>query len=275
MYNLGDYKEIILNKDFHRSNMFSVIFATTPSSKSQELLDAIGGAIYDAIPDFTGVSRGVVDDVLKYTISMGTRKVVEKMGNKVHLIGAMTNRVVRSILGEFTVGTYLIDFFDMAYPTRGLQVFEVQLPENRLSYETDKNHNAPNIKITGRDLDPLVLTFRLDEKAENLRAMNDWVNAVEDPVTGLRSLPSDVEADIQVNLHDRKGVPNTVLLYHGCIPVGCSKPRLSWEENNTISVFDVTFAYRYTSIGAVGKQAAKEWIEDRAIDAIGSIASRF
>lgn len=271
MYNLDDYKDIILNKDYQRNNMFSVIFATQPSSKSQELLDTLGGAIFDAIPDFggyLGVSRGAVDDVLKYAIGVGTRKLIEKAGKKQFLIGAMTNRVIRTLLGEFSVGTYLMDFFDMAYPTRGLQIYEVQLPENRLGYEHDLTHNAPNIKIMSRELEPLILTFRLDDKALNLRAMNDWINSVEDPITGLRSLPADVEADIQVNLHDRQGVPHSVVMFHGCIPVACSSPKLSYEDNNTISTFDVTFAYRNSNMGSVGRAAGIEWIEDQAIGAI-------
>ena len=56
------------------------------------------------------------------------------------------------------------------------------------------------------EMEPLVISFRLDDNAANLRAMNDWVNSVEDPITGLRSLPADVEADIQVNLHNREGI---------------------------------------------------------------------
>lgn len=276
MYNLDDYKEIVSKKDYQRNNLFSVIFATTPSSKSQELLDTLGGAIYDAIPDFggyLGVTRGAVDDVLKYAIGVGTRKLVEKAGKKVFLIGAMTNRVIRTLLGEFSVGTYIMDFFDMAYPTRGLQVFEVQLPENRLGYEHDITHNSPNIKIMGREMEPLVISFRLDDNAANLRAMNDWVNSVEDPITGLRSLPADVEADIQVNLHNREGLPHTVFMFHGCIPIACGRPKLSYDDNNTISTFEVTFVYRDTNIGAVGKEAAKEWIEDQAIIAIGQAST--
>lgn len=277
-YSLGDYRDIVANKDFHRSNMFSVIFATTPSSKSQELLDSMGGAIFDAMPDFTkdmGLERGAVDTALKYAISVGGRKVMDKLGKKVFLIGAMTNRVVKSVLGEFAVGTYLMDFFDMAYPTKGLQIFEVQLPDNRLSFEHDITHNAPNIKIMGRELEPLILSFRLDSDAANLRAMNDWVDSVECPITGLRSLPADVESDIQVNLHDRQGVPHTVIMFQGCIPVGCGKPKLSYDENNSISTFEVTFAYRSMSMGAVGRAAAIEWLEDMTISNIGKVADNW
>lgn len=108
----------------------------------------------------------------------------------------------------------------------------------------------------------------MDSSASNYRAMQDWVNSVEDPVTGLRALPIDVEADIQVNLHNRMGVPHTIMMFNGCVPVGVSAPELTYENNNEITTFDVTFAYRTMQTGAVGEQAAREWIEDKAINAI-------
>ena len=64
------------------------------------------------------------------------------------------------------------------------------------------------------------------------------------------------------------GVPHTIMMFSGCIPVGVSSPELSYENNNEITTFDVTFAYRSMQTGAVGEQAAREWIEDKAINLI-------
>lgn len=272
MFDLNDFNEQAANLDFQRSNLFSVAFATTPSNKTQAILESMGGAVYDIIPngfnDYFGITRGDYTDSLTSLAVQGVRKVVNSSGSKKYLLGAMSSRVVQSLLGQFTVGTYVMDWFNMAYPTSGLLVYAVKVPENRLSYEMDRNHNAPNIRITGRDYDPLILSFRMDSSASNYRAMQDWVNSVEDPVTGLRALPVDVEADIQVNLHNRMGVPHTIMMFNGCVPVGVSAPELSYENNNEITTFDVTFAYRTMQVGAVGEQAAREWVEDKAINAI-------
>ena len=43
------------------------------------------------------------------------------------------------------------------------------------------------------------------------------------------------------------------------------------EPIKAFAVFDVTFAYRVMQTGAVGKQALNDWIEDKAINAIGKI----
>ncbi|EHU9813507.1 phage tail protein [Escherichia coli] len=272
MFDLNDFNEQAANLDFQRSNLFSVAFATTPSNKTQAVLESMGGAVYDIIPnalnDYFGITRGDYTDALTNLAVQGVRRAVDSSGVKKYLLGAMSSRVVQSLLGQFDVGTYALDWFNMAYKTSGLLVYAVKVPENRLNYEMDRNHNAPNIRITGRDFDPLVLSFRMDSSASNYRAMQDWVNSVEDPVTGLRALPVDVEADIQVNLHNRMGVPHTIMMFNGCVPVGVSAPELNYENNNEITTFDVTFAYRSMQTGAVGEQAAREWIEDKAINAI-------
>lgn len=272
MFDLNDFNEQAANLDFQRSNLFSVAFATTPSNKTQAILESMGGAVYDIIPnalnDYFGITRGDYTDALTNLAVQGVRRAVDSSGVKKYLLGAMSSRVVQSLLGQFDVGTYALDWFNMVYKTSGLLVYAVKVPENRLNYEMDRNHNAPNIRITGRDFDPLVLSFRMDSSASNYRAMQDWVNSVEDPVTGLRALPVDVEADIQVNLHNRMGVPHTIMMFNGCVPVGVSAPELTYENNNEITTFDVTFAYRSMQTGAVGEQAAREWIEDKAINAI-------
>ncbi|QPB12413.1 tail assembly protein [Providencia phage PSTCR6] len=275
MYTLEEFRNEAINLDFQRTNLFSVVFATIPSSKTQELLNNMGGFIFNNVPvgnDFLGITQGDITQGITNVVVAGTEQLVRKSGVSKFLIGAMTNRVIQSLLGEFEVGTYLLDFFNMAFPTSGLMAYSVKMPENRLSYEMDRNHNAPNIKLLSREFDPLIVSFRMDSESSNYRAMQDWVNAVEDPVTGLRALPVDVECDVQVNLHTRSGLPHTVAIFRGAIPVAVSAPELSYEDNNTIATFDVTFAYRSMHVGAVGRQAAIDWLESKAIGSIENIS---
>lgn len=276
MYTLEEFKAQAANSDFQRTNMFSAVFATAPSSKSQQLLNQFGGSIYNildsaGVNNLFGISNSEITQGITSVVTTTTERIIRKSGVSKYLIGAMSSRVIQSLLGEFTVGTYVLDFFNMAFPTSGLMIYSAKIPENRLGYEMDKNHNSPNIKITGREHEPLILSFRMDSEAANYRAMQDWVNSVEDPVTGLRALPEDVEADIQINLHARNGLPHTVIMFTGCIPIGVSAPELTWDGDNTIAVFDVTFAHRVMQTGAVGKQAINDWLEDKAINAIGKI----
>lgn len=276
MFTLDEFKNQAGNIDFQRNNLFSVVFATAPSNKSQQILDQFGGSIFNNLigdNNILGIKPGDITQAITAVAVAGGTALVRKSGVSKYLIGAMSNRVVQSLLGEFEVGTFLLDFFNMAFPTSGLMVSAVKIPENQLQHEMDMNHNSPNIKITGRDYTPLILTFRIDPEAANFRAMQDWVNSVQDPVTGLRSLPEDVEADIQVNLHARNGLPHTVCMFSGCVPVAVGSPELSYDNDNQIATFDVSFAYRVMSTGAVGRQAAYDWLEDKAINVISGISA--
>ncbi|QVW29345.1 baseplate subunit [Escherichia phage vB_EcoM_SQ17] len=274
MYSLEEFNNQAINADFQRNNMFSCVFATTPSTKSSSLISSIGSFAYNNLgldSDWLGLTQGDINQGVTTLITAGTQKLIRKSGVSKYLIGAMSQRTVQSLLGEFTVGSYLIDFFNMAYNNTGLMIYSVKMPENRLSYETDFNYNSPNIRITGREMDPLVISFRMDSEASNFRAMQDWVNSVQDPVTGLRALPQDVEADIQVNLHARNGLPHTAVMFTGCIPVSVSSPELTYDGDNQITVFDVTFAYRVMQSGAVNRQAALEWLESGLISSVSGM----
>lgn len=267
-FTLDEFNSQVINSDFQRTNMFSLVFATKPGSQSQALLDDATASVAELIPqtlEQLGVTSDTLQSAITTVITMGSRKIVRKAGVSKVLIGAMTNRVFQSLLGELRIGAYMIDWFNQTFPTSGLMCQAIKIPDCRLTHDIDRMHNAPNIKITGREFEPLTITFRMDPSASNYRSMIDWVNSVEDPITGLRALPSAVEADLQVNLHNRNGLPHTAILFNGCIPVGVSSPQLSYEENNQISTFDVTFAYRSMLMGPVELEAAKEWMEDTAI----------
>lgn len=123
MFTLQEFQNQAANIDFQRNNLFSVVFATTPSSKSQALLEQFGGSLFNNIPldtDWFGLKAGDVTQGITTLITSGTQSLIRKSGISQYLIGAMSNRVVQSLLGEFEVGTYLLDFFNMAYPTAGL-----------------------------------------------------------------------------------------------------------------------------------------------------------
>lgn len=268
-FTLEEFNNQVANMDFQRSNLFSLSFATRPGSKSQHALNDMAGNISDSVKTTLGdlgINIAGLDAAIQTIITLGTQKLIRKSGVSKRLMGAMSNRVIRTLLGDLPVGAFLLDYFDSTFPMSGLWIQSIKIPDNSLSHEIERLHNAPNIKLTGRTFEPLILTFRMDPSASNYRAMNDWINAVEDPITGLRALPAEVEADIQVNLHDRKGMPHTAYMFSGCVPVIVSGPQLSYEQNNEITTFDVTFAYRSMQVGGVGIEAAKEWLEDATIE---------
>lgn len=243
--------------DFQRTNLFSVMFATNPLTRADELMQKYNATEPDQV--LTGDFGWTQDSSQASLPRMQTNT---DTGNTIkYIVGAMTERVMQTLVGRYTVGKHLLEFFGMNKAAEsGLSVFAVKLPENRLGHEMDLTHHAPNIKITGREFDTLVISFRVAHDGLNYIAMHDWVNSVEDPVTGLKALPIDVESDIQVNLHGRDGLPHTVAVIGGCIPVSVSAPELTYESDNTFSTFDVTFAYRTFQMSKVSKAEALNWV---------------
>ena len=249
--------------DFQRSNMFSVIFATSPTSNAQSSLSSLGGYIYSNIAVNTNLISSITNKVTSTVTKLataGVNKLASKSGISKYLIGAMTSRVVNTLLGDIAVGTSLIDFFNISQATTGLMIYSIKMPDIKVSYDIDRSYNSPNIKVKEREFDPLTITFRMSADSLNYRAMCDWVNSVVDPITNLRALPGDVEADLQVNYHDRTGMPHTVSYFTGVIPTSVSLPTLTYDSDNQITTFDVNFFYRSISTGSVDAATAAEWL---------------
>lgn len=295
MISIEEYNTKLASFDFQRSNMFSVIIATEPGSVANKKINGLNQEVYsqpkqelernkigDVLGGFSGFGGGInggqiepelltrISAAIGLLIDSGKKKILKKDGKALELIGAMSSRLGTSLLGDFDYGTSSIGFFRNTVTEStnkvtfnpSLNVYAVKLPNQSFSHEVDKMHNSPNIKITGRNLDPLTISMRVNPDASNYVAFVDWFNSVEDPVTQLRALPVEVEANIQVTLHDRVGDPHTVIIANGCIPVDVSAPELSYENDNQIAVFDVSFAYRHMSIGAVSKQTQEEVKEE-------------
>lgn len=286
------YAERSANFDFQRSNMFSMVIASYPTSQSAQSLKQLENERYrtinkDTIHDNPLIVNGgfgggaIVDEALRQQVKWGMNKLQSWLGRKLYTkmgeaaynelryyIGALSPRLLQSLLGEYKTGQMLLDFFAFLQDGENTPVFSpklgayaVKLPDYRINHEIDRNYNAPNIKYGARDLDPLVVSFRMNPDCSNYVAMIEWMNAIDDPVTGLRALPSEIESSIQITLHDRMGVPNIVNVFYGCVPVNVTSPQLSYEEDGTITTFDVTFAYRYTMIGPISEQDKREYME--------------
>jgi len=271
-YNIDDFSKNVAALDFQRANMFSLIFATNPSNNANDILESLGGVgtIFNGAPLGTSLlGDNTFGKLLNHAIETGANKIINQTGIKRLVIGAMNNRLVESLLGEFSVGQALIDFFALNMADRGLWVESINLPSHTLEYEMDYSYKSPSIKFKNRTYEPLVVKFRTDSMANNYRAFIEWNQAVKDPISGLMAFADDVSADIQVNLHDRNGVPHTTTIFNGCIPFSVEEgEELDYESMNTIKTFTVKFAYRSSLSGKVPMEKAMEWLTSRGIDAL-------
>lgn len=269
MFSLSDFAYHANSTDFQRSNMFSVFFATAPGEAGKQS-SSILKSISDFGADQDGLFGSFVGTGASYA-SMYAGDMMSKYGANKFLLGASSNRFVETIAGRLGAGG-LLDVAKADFKFAGLMAYSVQLPESRIGYEMDRFHNAPNVKIMNRELDPLVIGFRMDGKGKSFKAMLEWNHSVEDPITGLRALPSEVSAEMQVIMYDRNGKPTTIYAFNECMPMTVSSPVLSYEDDNQISTFDVTFAYRSMTIADVPREKAEQFLTDGAgvgLDSLG------
>lgn len=251
-YSVDEFLSGMANRDFQRSNLFSVVFATSPASR---ILDSTIGSIRDTLIDgtmssinannpneFMNAITGGVSKLFSYTVDKAIMSLNKTGFSKI--MGALSPRLITSLFGDSVYGQMLTEFRDKMMYNMGLSIVGVQLPGKTLGYEYVYNGGVPQIRFTRPENGELSLTFRVDSEARNLKVFNEWLSAIRDDVSGQFAFIDEVSSAIQVNLHNRDGVPHSTYVFQKCLPVKVSNPELSYESNNEIWTFTVDFAYK-------------------------------
>ncbi|MEG1902818.1 MAG: phage tail protein [Bacteroidales bacterium] len=251
-YSVDEFLSGMANRDFQRSNLFSVVFATSPASR---ILDSTIGSIRDTLIDgtmssinannpneFMNAITGGVSKLFSYTVDKAIMSLNKTGFTKI--MGALSPRLITSLFGDSVYGQLLTEFRDKMMYNMGLSIVGVQLPGKTLGYEYVYNGGVPQIRFTRPENGELSLTFRVDSEARNLKVFNEWMSAIRDDITGQFAFIDEVSSAIQVNLHNRDGIPHSTYVFQKCLPVKVSSPELSYENNNEIWTFTVDFAYK-------------------------------
>lgn len=251
-YSVDEFLSGMANRDFQRSNLFSIVFATSPASR---ILDSTIGNVRDSLingtigainannpNEFMNAITGGVSRLLTNTVDKAIMSLNKTGFSKV--MGALSPRLVTSLFGDSVYGKLLTEFRDKMMYNLGLSIMSVQLPGKTIGYEYVYNNGVPQIRFTRPENSELSMTFRVDSEARNLKIFNEWISAIRDDVTGQYAFIDEVTSAIQVNLHNRDGVPHSTYIFQKCLPVKVSSPELSYESNNEIWTFTVDFAYK-------------------------------
>lgn len=261
-YSIDEFKTGMADRDFQRNNLFSVVFATSPASR---ILDSTVGNIRDTLIDgtigsinannpneFMNAITGGVSRLFSYTVDKAVMSLNKTGFTKI--MGALSPRLVSSLFGDSQYGQLLTEFRDKMMYNMGLSIVSVQLPGKTMGYEYVYNSGIPQIRFTRPENGELSLTFRTDSEARNLKVFHEWMSAIRDDVSGQFAFIDEVCSAIQVNLHDRNGVPHTTYVFQKCLPVKVSNTELSYDNNNEIWTFTVDFAYKVGWIVEADKQ---------------------
>lgn len=117
--------------------------------------------------------------------------------------------------------------------------------------------NAPyfgrEIKLAGdQTFDDWTVTVINDEDFLIRNAMEAWTNSINSREDNLRQFesasPESYKADAQITQFSKTGVPIREYTIQGMFPTVITPIETSWESQNEIEQFDVTFAYDYWDI---------------------------
>lgn len=120
------------------------------------------------------------------------------------------------------------------------------------------NFNVPyfgrQVKYAGdRTFEDWTVTIINDEDFLVRNAMEAWSNSINSHDSNTRALPSDYKSNGIITQYSKNGDPLRTYVFEGMYPVTVSDIAMSWETNDAIEEFTVTFAYDFWRVeGATG-----------------------
>lgn len=100
-------------------------------------------------------------------------------------------------------------------------------------------------KIAGKStFETWDVTFRVDRQARIRHAFEQWMDLIHNPVTNIRSMPSEYMEDQIAQLLDETGTPILTYKLHDAWPSNLATVDLDYAGSE-IATFTVTFTFQY------------------------------
>ena len=114
----------------------------------------------------------------------------------------------------------------------------------------DVSYFGRKIKVAGdRTFEPWRVTVINDEDFLIRNAMEAWMSAINTHEGNLSAVgPVQYKAQAQITQFSKSGVPLRVYNFNGLFPTEVAAMNMSWEDNDRIEEFDVTFAYDWWNV---------------------------
>jgi hypothetical protein len=137
-----------------------------------------------------------------------------------------------------------------------------QLPASNLGTITVP-YFGRQIKIAGdREFAPWTVTVINDEDFLIRNAMEQWMNSINSHAGNIREFgsasPLLYKSNAQITQFSKTGVPVREYTFNGMFPIEVSAIEMSWESQNAIEEFTVTFEYDFWEVsgGVTGNSTA-------------------
>lgn len=127
-----------------------------------------------------------------------------------------------------------------------------QLPASNMN-PIEVPYFGRKIKIAGdRTFEEWTVTVINDEDFAIRNAMERWMNAINSHIGNLRDAavlsPEAYKTQAQITQFSKTGAPLRVYNFNGLFPSNLSAIETSWETNDTVEEFTITFQYDWWDV---------------------------
>lgn len=260
--NYNDFNGKLNANDYFRTNLWTIAFSGGPGNRIVNSFDKMVSPVLDST---NGLVGGLLDMTYNYGKNLATGKINSwansNDGRKV--VGLLQSKVVMSLMGEFNAGLACMDMFSSLDIVQ-YSAESVALPDLDLSHQYGRTPLGSVHKFGKRNPGYFTVTFRQPPGGSMLGAWVDYIDTITNQKTNGRLYPEDIECSVTLTQFTRNGSPETVHQFNGVLPVSCTLPEFSYEDNNELVKFTVRFAYKEYYPGLVGEPARKDFLESAA-----------
>lgn len=225
MIDIDAFRAVVMRDDLARSNLFKVelpqkIGKTTGRSGGSSKL-GFGASLF----------RSVTDAL--------TKEVLSRVAPLRRLSGFYSPQILRAIgLGDM-LDKYLQYPYDL-----GMYVRTVQVPGRTLNTVDTNQDQVVHSMVNGSEFEPFSISFITTPSQKERQFFLDWMNLANNLDTNKFAFYDDYVANIVVKQYDRQGNIASVTEIADAFPSRVSEMSMSYDSNNELATFDVTFKYK-------------------------------
>jgi hypothetical protein len=241
------FRAAVLKEDLGRTNLFKVEF---PQKIGTKPTGAATSGLFSS-----SLFRSVTDAV--------TKEVLSRIEPARHLTGFFSPEILRAV----GLGTMLDKYLQYPYDL-GMYVKSVAVPGRTLLTADTYQDQIGHSMVNGSEFEPFVCTFIMSPTQKERQFFLDWMNRANNMDNNKFGFYDTYVANIVVKYYNRQGEMTSISEIAEAFPVRVSELNLSYDTNNELATFDVTFKFKRAvtkestddSDGNVFDQA-KHWYE--------------
>lgn len=219
---LDKFRAALLKEDLARSNLFKVEFP-----------QKIGKSI--SYSNSTSGGRSILGSI----VDAVSKEALARFEPLRHLTGFYSPAILRAV----GLGDALDKYLQYPYEL-GMYVKDVAIPGRILNTVDFKSDQVQHGMVISGEYETLNMQFITTPSQKERRFFLSWMDIANDPNTNTFGFYNDYVANIVIKFYNRQGEMSSVTELADCFPVRVGDMELSYENNNQLATFDVSFKFK-------------------------------